>query len=172
MAKKKKAITVADLWQFDRVGAISLSPDGAQAVCSVGSYSMEENKGASALWLLSTFGGGPRHDARIATANGEALEAGAELALEQERLQREAGALRSQFAAAEAQVAAATQRAALARENRGFYEKSFRLGESDLPTRLRIEAEAFEVERALSSARIGRERTLSQLRQALGLLPE
>lgn len=60
MAKKKNAITVEDLWRFDRVGAISLSPDGAQAVCSVGSYSMEENKGASALWLLSTFGGGPR----------------------------------------------------------------------------------------------------------------
>ena len=126
-------------------------------------------------WKLSVripFGGGPRHDARVATANAEALEAGAELALEQDRLQREAGALLSQFAAAEAQVAAATQRAALARENRGFYEKSFRLGESDLPTRLRIEAETFEAERALSSARIGRERTLSQLRQALGLLPE
>ncbi|MBN8462336.1 MAG: TolC family protein, partial [Dechloromonas sp.] len=92
--------------------------------------------------------------------------------LEQDRLQREIVALRGQLAAAETQVAAATQRAALARDNRGFYEKSFRLGESDLPTRLRIEAEAFEAERALGSARIGRERTLSQLRQALGLLPE
>ena len=131
-----------------------------------------ENEQTWNLSLRIPFGGGPRHDARIATANAEALEAGAELALEQERLQRETGALRSQFAAAEAQVAAAMQRAALARENRGFYEKSFRLGESDLPTRLRIEAEAFEAERALSSARIGRERTLSQLRQALGLLPE
>ena len=45
-------------------------------------------------------------------------------------------------------------RARLARENRGFYEKSFRLGESDLPTRLRIESEAFEAERALGRARI------------------
>lgn len=131
-----------------------------------------ENEQTWKLSLRIPFGGGPRHDARIATANAEALEAGAELALEQDRLQRESEALRSQFAAAEAQVAAATQRAALARENRGFYEKSFRLGESDLPTRLRIESEAFEAERALSSARIGRERTLSQLRQALGLLPE
>lgn len=131
-----------------------------------------ENEQTWAVSVRIPFGGGPRHDARVATANAEALEAGAELALEQDRLQREIVALRGQLAAAETQVAAATQRAALARDNRGFYEKSFRLGESDLPTRLRIEAEAFEAERALGSARIGRERTLSQLRQALGLLPE
>jgi dipeptidyl aminopeptidase/acylaminoacyl peptidase len=53
-------IGVDDLWKFDRVGGVSLSPDGAQAVCSVSSYSMEENKSSSQLWLLSTFGGEPR----------------------------------------------------------------------------------------------------------------
>lgn len=131
-----------------------------------------ENDATWALSLRIPFGGGPRHDARMATANAEALEAGAQLVLEQDRLSREVAALRSQFAAAQAQVTAAQMRAALAGENRGFFEKSFRLGESDLPTRLRIEAEAFEAARALGSARIGRERTLSQLRQALGLLPE
>ena len=60
MADKKKTLTVDGLWQFARVGGLSLAPDGAQAVTSVSTYSMEENQAQSALWLLSTFGGVPR----------------------------------------------------------------------------------------------------------------
>jgi len=56
----RKAITVDDLWHIERLGAPALSPDGAQAVCTLASYSMEDNKACSSLWLLSTFGGGPR----------------------------------------------------------------------------------------------------------------
>jgi dipeptidyl aminopeptidase/acylaminoacyl peptidase len=57
---KKKLLTVDDLWQIERVGGVSLSPDGSQAVCAVTRYDMDDNKGASSLWLLSTFGGKPR----------------------------------------------------------------------------------------------------------------
>ncbi|MBC7958179.1 MAG: S9 family peptidase, partial [Cytophagales bacterium] len=57
---QRKTLTVDDIWALDRVGGLALSPDGAQAVCSVTRYSMDENKGHSALWLLSTFGGEPR----------------------------------------------------------------------------------------------------------------
>ena len=60
MADKKKTLTVDELWQFERIGGIGLSPDGAQAVCSVSRYSMEENTSRSSLWLLSTFGGAAR----------------------------------------------------------------------------------------------------------------
>ena len=61
MAERKgRLIDVEALWRIERIGAVSLSPDGAQAVCSVTSHSMEENKGATSLWLLSTFGGEPR----------------------------------------------------------------------------------------------------------------
>ena len=60
MAKRRKNIDVEDLWKFERIAALSLSPDGAQAVCTVQSFSMEENRGQTSLWLLSTFGGGPR----------------------------------------------------------------------------------------------------------------
>src|SRR5207247_10617148 len=49
-----------ELWKFERGGAVTLAPDGAQAVCSVSSFSMEENKSHSQLWLLSTFGGAAR----------------------------------------------------------------------------------------------------------------
>ena len=62
MAKKdsKKLLTVEELWKFERVGGLSLAPDGAQAVCSVSNYSMDENKSSASLWLLSTFGGAAR----------------------------------------------------------------------------------------------------------------
>ncbi|HEV7913647.1 MAG TPA: S9 family peptidase, partial [Albitalea sp.] len=60
MAQKKKPISVDDLWKVERIGALSASPDGAQAVCSVTRFDMDENKGATSLWLLSTFGGEPR----------------------------------------------------------------------------------------------------------------
>ncbi|MBP5987372.1 MAG: TolC family protein [Azonexus sp.] len=125
-----------------------------------------------ALALRIPFSAGPRQDARVATANAEAIEATVLLERERERLAREADAVRAQLGAARQQLAAAEQRATLARENRGFYDKSFRLGESDLPTRLRVDSEAFEAERALGRARIALALGISQLRQSLGLLPE
>jgi len=57
---RKKPISVDDLWQMERAGAPSLSPDGAQAVCTVTRHSLAENKACSSLWLLSTLGGQPR----------------------------------------------------------------------------------------------------------------
>ena len=62
-----KNFNVEALWQLDRVGAPSVSPDGAQAVVSVTRYDMDSNKGASALHLLSTLGG----DARRLTHAGD-----------------------------------------------------------------------------------------------------
>ena len=57
---KTRLMTVEDLWKVERLGAPSLSPDGAQAVASLSRYSMDENKGSTQLWLLSTLGGEPR----------------------------------------------------------------------------------------------------------------
>ncbi len=72
MSDKKRPFTIDDLWQLDRIGGISLSPDGAQAVCSVSSYSMQENKASTSLWLLSTFGGAPRQLTRCGEKDGQA----------------------------------------------------------------------------------------------------
>ena len=55
-----KQLSVELLWQLKRLGAPSISPDGAQAVCAVAEPSVEENNIQSALWLLSTLGGQPR----------------------------------------------------------------------------------------------------------------
>jgi dipeptidyl aminopeptidase/acylaminoacyl peptidase len=60
MPSKRPVFTVDDLWQIERLGGLSLSPDGAQAVCTVTRHDMEKNQGATSLWLLSTFGGEPR----------------------------------------------------------------------------------------------------------------
>ena len=70
------------------------------------------------------------------------------LTLEKDRIQadQQAGALRVE--AARTQLAASQRRAQLANQSRGYFDKSFRLGETDLPTRLRIEAEAVEAGRA------------------------
>ncbi|MBV8603598.1 MAG: S9 family peptidase [Pelomonas sp.] len=59
-AAARKPFDVDALWQLERLGAASLSSDGAQAVASVTRYSMDENKGESSLWLFSTLGGAPR----------------------------------------------------------------------------------------------------------------
>jgi len=57
---RKKPLTIDALWQLERLGIPSLSPDGAQAVCAVASHSMDENSSRCALGLLSTLGGEPR----------------------------------------------------------------------------------------------------------------
>ena len=118
------------------------------------------------------FGAGPRHDARVASAHAEAVELQAQMALERARLAGEREAARARADAARTQLAATERRAQLARESRGFFDKSFRLGESDLPTRLRIEAEAADAERQAVRARIELSAAISAWRQALGLLPQ
>ena len=62
-----KGLDVDALWSLARLGAPSLSPDGAQAVVPVTRFDMEKNQGATSLWLLSTLGG----DARPLTSAGE-----------------------------------------------------------------------------------------------------
>jgi dipeptidyl aminopeptidase/acylaminoacyl peptidase len=60
MAIRSGSIDIDKLWRLDRVGGVSLSPDGSAVACAVTSYSMQENKSRSALWLLSTTSWAPR----------------------------------------------------------------------------------------------------------------
>lgn len=124
------------------------------------------------LGIRIPFGAGPRSDARRANARAEATEIQAQLALERERLTAEREAARVRVEASRTQLTAAERRAQLARESRGFFDKSFRLGETDLPTRLRIEAEAAEADRQAARTRIELAAAISAWRQALGLLPQ
>ena len=60
-------IDIESLWKLERVTSVGISPEGTAAVCAVTSYSMQENKGNTSLWLLSTVSCTPRR----LTRNGE-----------------------------------------------------------------------------------------------------
>ena len=92
--------------------------------------------------------------------------------LERDQIQADQRGAASRLEAVRTQLVAAHRREMLANESRGFFDKSFRLGETDLPTRLRIEAEAAEAARQAARSRIDLASAISALRQSLGLLPE
>ena len=100
------------------------------------------------------------------------MEAETNVRLERERLQGDVEAARVGLVSAQTQRDAAQRRAVLARESRVFFQKSFQMGETDLPTRLRMEREAMDAERQAARAGIDLAAAQSALRQTLGLLPE
>jgi cobalt-zinc-cadmium efflux system outer membrane protein len=118
------------------------------------------------------FGSDARRRVLIESASADQLEAEAQLSIERERASAEIAFARARVEHTGTQLSAAERRATLANESRAFFEKSFRLGETDLPTRLRIELEAVEAERQAARMRINAAQAMSQLRQSLGLLPE
>ena len=53
-----RPMTVEDLWAVERVGSPQVSPDGQWVVFTVSSYSMEDNKSNTDLWLVASDGRG------------------------------------------------------------------------------------------------------------------
>jgi len=53
-------LDIDTLWRLERVAAVALAPDASAVVCTVTRYSMDENKGATSLWLLPTGSRAPR----------------------------------------------------------------------------------------------------------------
>ena len=124
------------------------------------------------LGIRIPLGSSSSNQAKRASAQADAMEAQAQVRLESERLLGEVEAARVGLVSAQTQLAAAQRRALLARESRVFFQKSFQLGETDLPTRLRMEREAMDAERQAARAGIDLAAAQSALRQTLGLLPE
>ncbi len=121
--------------------------------------------------LKIPFGGDSRNASRIAAARADldAAQAEADAMLRQTRA--EAAAAQVELATARSGERNATERAALSAEAQSLIAKSYRLGESDLPTRLRADNEKFDAELALARARAETQRAVSRLHQALGFLP-
>ncbi|MFG6487231.1 S9 family peptidase [Roseateles sp. BYS78W] len=71
MSKASRPFDVDALWALDRIGAPSLSPDGAQAVAAVTSHSMDANKAQASLWLFSTLGGAARRLTEAGDKDGQ-----------------------------------------------------------------------------------------------------
>lgn len=118
------------------------------------------------------FGMGSRHTEQLSSANAQALEAESALAAQRTRLLSEIRTAQSRELATSTQMQAASERQRLAQQTRTFYQKSFAMGETDMPTRLRIEQEATEAERAALLAKVEHAAAISSLLQAQGTLPQ
>jgi len=123
------------------------------------------------LALKIPFGGDQRNAARIAAARAEleVAQAEADAAIRQTR--HEVASAGAELDAARRTEITMLERARLGQEIQALIVKAFRLGESDLPTRLRADSEKFEADLSLARARIGTQRAISKLNQALGWLP-
>jgi len=123
------------------------------------------------LALKIPFGGDNRNGPRIAAARAEldAAQAEADAVIRQTR--HELASASAELDAARRTEATMVERARLGQEVQALVAKAFRLGESDLPTRLRADNEKFDADLSLARARVGMQRAISQLNQALGLLP-
>ena len=124
------------------------------------------------LGLKIPFGSSDRVQVQQFASRANQIESEERLALERERVLAELDASKAQVESAQIRLTAAKRRAQLSSETRTFFDKSFKFGESDLPTRLRIELEATDAAKQAAQAEIAYLASVSALRQALGLLPE
>lgn len=123
------------------------------------------------LSLRVPLGGDIRNGARIAAARAELDAAEAELDSARRQAASEREAASAELEAARLAERLATDRERFAREAQELIAKSYRLGETDLPTRLRADAERFAAELAKVRATIEARRALSRLNQANGAMP-
>jgi outer membrane protein, heavy metal efflux system len=117
------------------------------------------------------FGTDNRNAPRIAAARAELDDAQAELDAVQRQTRADLASALAELETARRTQAGMAERARLSSEVQALVAKSWRLGESDLPARLRADSEKFEADLSLARARVGLQRAISQLNQALGLLP-
>ena len=121
--------------------------------------------------LRIPLGGDNRNAARRAAARAELDTAQSELDAVQRQLPTEVTAATADLRATRAAQIAARERARLSTEVQALITKSWRLGESDLPNRLRVDNEQFDASLALAKAHIDVQRAIANLNQAHGILP-
>jgi len=80
----------------------------------------------------------------LASATAEMVDSEIKLAYERESALSNVESNVTLVKSAQIKLDAANKRSTLANETRQFFDKSFRYGETDLPTRLRIELEAVD----------------------------
>jgi len=125
--------------------------------------------------VLSTripLGSSAEYDSRLLAARADETEAQVRLKRLDTTLKAQASAARTNVEWFEKLQANAQTQAELARQVYSLYQQSFSLGETDLPTLLRFEQQAFEAERLAKKSTVEYSTKVSALRQALGLLPE
>ena len=129
------------------------------------------NASTARIGVSFPFGGTQRATPRIAQAGAQLAEAQASVQLLRRQLEAEAASAQATVTSAERRIAVLTERERLANEVATLYAKAYRLGELDLPTRLRAEGERANANLALSRARIEHKHAISRVNQSFGLLP-
>ncbi|OYT92594.1 MAG: hypothetical protein CFE43_08080 [Burkholderiales bacterium PBB3] len=123
------------------------------------------------LALRIPLGGDSRNAPKLAAARAELDAAQAQADAVARQLDADIAAAHADLDAARRQEALAVQRATLSMQMQALVAKSHRLGESDLPTRMRADNEKLDADLSLARARIALQRAISQLNQSLGTLP-
>ena len=121
--------------------------------------------------LRIPLGGDNRNAPRQAAARAELDTAQADLDAAQRQLPAEIAAANFDLRAARAAQTAARERVRLSTEVQTLITKSWQLGDSDLPTRLRADNEQFEASLSVARATIDVQRAIANLNQAHGILP-
>jgi outer membrane protein, heavy metal efflux system len=112
-----------------------------------------------------------RNGPKLAAARAELAAAEAELEAVTRQEEAERQAAMHELEAARRSEASSAQRLQGAIEVHRLIANSYRLGESDLPTRLRAEAERFDAQLAHARAQVEARRAISKLNQTQGVLP-
>ena len=121
--------------------------------------------------LRIPLGGDNRNAPRQAAARAELDAAQADADAVERQLPSELAAASADLRAARAAEGAARERLRLSAEVQTLITKSWRLGNSDLPARLRADNEQFEASLSLARAAVDVQRAIANLNQAHGLLP-
>ncbi len=129
------------------------------------------NASTARISVSVPFGGTQHAAPRIAQAGAELAEAQAATVLLRRQLEAEAANAQATLLSAERRIEVLVERGRLANEVATLYAKAYRLGELDLPTRLRAEGERANANLALNRARIELKHAISRVNQSLGLLP-
>ena len=121
--------------------------------------------------LRIPLGGENRNAPRLSAAQAEFDIAQAELDAAQRQLPTEIAVAAHELRIAQLTQTAAQQRLRLSTEVQALITKSWRLGDSDLPTRLRADNEQFEASLSLAKANVDVQRAIANINQANGYLP-
>lgn len=123
------------------------------------------------LRLKVPFATDARNQPQLAAAAAGHAEADAALALVSGSIEADIASAQRELEQARTAVHLSESRFELARDTQQLLDRAFKLGEIDLPARLLAEAERYEAGRNLVKARLEAGHAISNLNQALGLLP-
>ncbi|RYY81091.1 MAG: hypothetical protein EOO24_42795 [Comamonadaceae bacterium] len=121
--------------------------------------------------LRVPLGSDGRNAPKLAAARAELDVAEAELAAAMLQVQAEREFSAAELDAARRAESLAVERERFAREAQALVATSHRLGESDLPSRLRADAERYDAELARARAALDTRRAISKFNQSNGSLP-